>query len=60
MIITDFLERNARLYGGECALVELSPSEERDKAVTWWDFNLIESASVTKVLEAVTEAVWRM
>ena len=45
MIITDFLERNARLYGGECALVELSPSEERDKAVTWWDFNLIESAS---------------
>ena len=45
MIITDFLERNARLYGSECALVELSPSEERDKAVTWWDFNLIESAS---------------
>ena len=45
MIITDFLERNARLYGGECALVEINPSEERDKAVTWWDFNLIESAS---------------
>ena len=46
MIITDFLERNARLYGSECALVEINPSEERDKAVTWWDFNLIESASV--------------
>ena len=45
MIITDFLERNARLYGGESALVELSPSEERDKALTWWEFNLIESAS---------------
>ena len=45
MIITDFLERNARLYGSECALVEINPSEERDKAVTWWDFNLIESAS---------------
>ena len=45
MIITDFLERNARLHGGECALVEINPSEERDKAVTWWDFNLIESAS---------------
>ena len=45
MIITDFLERNARLYGGECALVEINPSEERDRAVTWWDFNLIESAS---------------
>ena len=45
MIITDFLEKNARLYGQETALVELSPSEGRDKAVTWWDFNLIESAS---------------
>ena len=45
MIITDYLERNARLYGGETSLVEINPSEERDKAVTWWDFNLIESAS---------------
>lgn len=39
MIITDFLERNARLYGGECALVEINPSEERDKAVTWVIFS---------------------
>ena len=45
MIITDFLEKNARLYGGEIALVEINPSEERDNAATWWDFNLIESAS---------------
>ncbi|MGM9600071.1 MAG: class I adenylate-forming enzyme family protein [Faecousia sp.] len=45
MVITDFLERNARLYGSESCLVEINPSEERDKAVTWWDFNLIESAS---------------
>ncbi len=45
MVITDFLERNARLYGQESCLVEINPSEERDKAATWWDFNLIESAS---------------
>ena len=44
MIITDFLEKNARLYGQETALVEINPSEKRDQAVTWWDFNLIESA----------------
>ena len=44
MIITDFLERNARLYGSQSSLVEINPSEERDKATTWWDFNLIESA----------------
>ncbi len=45
MVITDFLERNARLYGSETALVEINPSEERDKAVTWRDFSLIEGAN---------------
>ena len=45
MVITDFLERNARLLGGEIALVEINPSEERDHAVTWRDFSLIESAN---------------
>ena len=45
MVITDFLERNARLFGGETALVEINPSEERDRAVTWRDFSLIESAN---------------
>jgi len=45
MVITDFLEKNARLYGSETALVEINPSEARDKAATWWDFNLIERAS---------------
>ena len=45
MVITDFLEKNARLYGNEVSLVEINPSEERDNAATWWDFNLIESAS---------------
>ena len=44
MIITDLLERNARLYGQETSLVEINPSEERDQAGTWWEFNLIESA----------------
>ena len=45
MAITDFLERNARLYGQEIALVELNPTEERDKGVTWRDFNLIEGSA---------------
>ena len=34
MVITDFLEKNARLKGSEICLVEVNPSEERDKAVT--------------------------
>ena len=44
MVITDFLERNARLYGRETALVEINPSEERDRAVTWREASLIERA----------------
>ena len=44
MVITDFLERNARLWGNDCALVELSPTEDRDKAVTWREASLIEAA----------------
>ncbi|MBO5106363.1 MAG: acyl--CoA ligase [Clostridia bacterium] len=43
MVITELLEKNARLYGNETALVEINPSEERDKVVTWQEFNLIES-----------------
>ena len=43
MVITDFLEKNARLAGEEVALVEINPSEERDNAVTWRDFSLIEN-----------------
>jgi len=45
MPIIDFLERNARLYGAEVALVEINPSEERDNAATWRELNLIEAAS---------------
>ena len=45
MLLTDYLERNARLYCMESALVEINPSEERDRATTWRDFNLIESAN---------------
>ena len=45
MVITDFLERNARLYGQDTALVVVSPSEKRDQAVTWREASLIESAT---------------
>ena len=45
MVITDFLERNSRLYGSDTALVVVSPSEKRDQAVTWREASLIESAT---------------
>ena len=45
MLITDYLERNARYYGQETALVEFSPTEAHDNAVTWREYRLIESAA---------------
>lgn len=44
MVITELLERNARLYGSDIALVEVNPSDERDRATTWREAQLIESA----------------
>jgi len=44
MVITEILERNARLYGAEVALVELNPTKERDSAATWREAQLIETA----------------
>ena len=44
MVITEFLERNARLFGSDIALVELNPTEDRDAAVTWREAQLVESA----------------
>ena len=44
MVITDFLERNARYRSHEEALVEINPTEERDNAQTWREASLIELA----------------
>ena len=44
MVITDFLERNARLYPRDSALVEINPSVDRDNAVTWREASLVDAA----------------
>ena len=44
MTIMDLLERNARLYPEDPALVEVSPSDARDNAATWREASLIEAA----------------
>lgn len=44
MVITDFLERNSRLFGSDTALVEINPSEERDNASTWREASLVAQA----------------
>ncbi len=42
MPITDLLERNAKLYGKEVALVELNPEMKENRRVTWKDYDLIQ------------------
>ena len=39
----DYLERNARLYGDEIALVELNPAEADNRRISWKEYNLIEA-----------------
>ena len=35
MPITDYLERNAREYGNDVALVEINPDVQETRRVTW-------------------------
>ena len=42
MPVTDFLIRNAKLYGNEVALIELNPEEKDTRRTTWKESELIE------------------
>ena len=44
MPITDFLEKNARLYPNEVSLVEVNPVNQPDEAVSWREYSLIEAS----------------
>ncbi len=45
MPITDFLERNARIYPNDVALVEINPEKQPSKETTWREYNLIDTAT---------------
>ena len=45
MPITDFLERNARIYPNNVALVEINPEKQPQHSMTWREYNLIETAA---------------
>ena len=42
MPVTVYLERNAKLYPNEIALVELNPEEEDTRRITWKEYDLIQ------------------
>ncbi len=54
MAITDFLEKNAKIYPSKVSLVEISPANQPDHAVTWREYNLIESSSNEKYRREMT------
>lgn len=45
MPVTDFLERNVRLYGDEVALVERNPELSDKRRSTWKDYDLMQPTS---------------
>ena len=45
MPITDFLERNAKIYPNDTAIVEVNPEKQPAKNLTWREYNLIDTAS---------------
>ena len=57
MPITDFLERNAKIYPNDVALVEINPEKQPDKSVTWREYNLIETAAESDKYRR--EITWR-
>lgn len=54
MPITDFLERNARLYPNDVSLVEINPANQPDKNVSWREYNLIETTTGAKYRREMT------
>lgn len=48
MPITDFLERNAKIYPNDTALVEVNPEKQPSRQMTWREYNLIETAAETE------------
>lgn len=56
MPITEFLERNARLFPNDISLVEINPANQPERNITWREYNLIEASESEKYRREMT---WR-
>jgi acyl-CoA synthetase (AMP-forming)/AMP-acid ligase II len=54
MVITDLLEKNAKLHPDEVALVEINPANQPNPNTTWREFSLIESTPGEKYRREMT------
>ena len=58
MPITDLLERNAKLFGNEVALVEINPEIREEQRVTWKEYELIQPTSSAFYRRQITWSVF--
>lgn len=58
MPITDLLERNAKLYGDETALVELNPEMKETRRITWKDYDLVQQIDDQPYRHEITWSVF--
>lgn len=56
MVITDLLEKNAKFYPNDVALVEINPANQPDSNLPWREFALIEATPGGKYRRELT---WR-
>ncbi len=54
MVITDLLEKNAKLYPDDVALVEINPANQPHPNTTWREFSLIEATPGEKYRREMT------
>lgn len=54
MPITEILEKNAREYGDDVALVEINPQATEQKHVTWREYSLIENSTIDAFRSEIT------
>ena len=58
MVITDFLEKNAREYPDDVALVELNPEIKVPKLTTWREYELIQPLNEVPYRTQITWSVF--
>lgn len=58
MPITQLLEKNAKEFGKEVALVEINPEIKEIRRVTWKEYELIESGAATEFRREITWSVF--
>jgi len=54
MPITEILEKNAKMYGSDVALVEINPQELEKRHTTWREYSLIESSKIDSFRSEIT------